>query len=454
MYGSSMNGLPPLSARRHPPGTGSAPEPAPTPRREVTTLSVGILCVVAFLACWLRDQTLLGVALLAAVALSGRMPRPRAADTLALLLGGWAVCTLFWTPDVGVSRTNAYLYVAATFLFVTVRHLVTTRVDLLLVGGAYLLGCTIRAGQVIADAEAAGISPSTGSMALSVRYGIEGFNINFTAYSLATGFLLALVLIRVGGLHRLLRLGLYGLLPVLAYAVLLNGTRGALFALVLGTGYFVVSRWAGRFCWPVALIGVPVLLVVVPIRLTHSALTWLDTLFAYRSTGDLAGRMQVWPYALQSWSESVLLGVGPGIFPVANPLGFGAHSLVLTVGNDLGLVGLVLFAAVVATALVPVARTAGGRRLTGLFLVGLLPIWMTGHWDVALGMWLLLGLTSVLTAEGGSVATEDGSLLTDPDREARRRPKAPNGVVPGMPVRRPTPGRPGTGTALVVRDHR
>lgn len=70
-----------------------------------------------------------------------------------------------------------------------------------------------------------------GALDLNVRYGIEGYNINFTAYSLVTGCVLAIVVTNVSGLPRLIKLGIYAMLPVLAYAVLLSGTRGALVAL-------------------------------------------------------------------------------------------------------------------------------------------------------------------------------------------------------------------------------
>ncbi|MEV0724397.1 O-antigen ligase family protein [Micromonospora purpureochromogenes] len=395
---------PPLNGHPHPRQAGQsivdpgASDAGQAPRRLVTLASVAILCVVAFLACWLRNQTLLGAALLFAIGVSGRIPRLRIPDALALGLAAWAACTLAWTVDVNVTLSSAYLYVSACVIFVAVRHIVTTKADLVAVACAYLLGVSLRAFQLIADAMKTGTAPRADAFDLTVRYGIDGFNINFTAYSLVTGFLLTLLVIRVGDLPRKARFALYALLPVLAYAVLLNATRGAIAALVVGSAYFLVSRWLTKVCWYGALVLVPTLLILIPIQLTHGALPWLDSLFEYRSTGDLAGRLLVWPYAMQSWSESLLTGVGAGIFPLANPAGFGAHNLVLTVGNDLGLIGLLVYAALVATALVKAARRSPvNRRLAGLFLVGFLPVWMTGHWDVALGMWLLLGLTSVLS---------------------------------------------------------
>ncbi|MFC0096745.1 O-antigen ligase family protein [Micromonospora marina] len=360
---------------------------------------MAILSGVAFLVCWSVDQTYLAPALLVAVALSGRCPRPGLLDVLALLLGVWVVASLGWTVDTAATRSSVYLYGTCVLLLVTVRHVVTTIRDLLAVGGSFLAGCLVRTYELIRDPSIGGDLGRAGAFDLSVRYGIEGFNINLTAYTMVAGVLLAVLLGTVGELPRAARLVLYAIVALLGYAVLLSGTRGALAALLLGAAYLLCSRATPRACWLVAAVAVPAVLLLVPLGVGEATLLRLDGLVADRATGDLAGRMLVWPEAVATWEQSPLAGIGAGAFMAVSSWGIGAHSLVLTLGADLGLVGVLCYAAVLAAAVRPVERASRqGARLAGLLLVTFLPIWLTGHWEDALAAWLPLALFSLVPA--------------------------------------------------------
>lgn len=123
---------------------------------------------------------------------------------------------------------------------------------------------------------------------------------------------------------------------------------------------------------------------------------WLDGLYG-RPTGDISGRLSIWPYALSTWWESPLTGSGAGVFISTNPYEIGPHNLLLTVGNDLGLVGVLLYFGTMAAALVTAARTGRTALLLACaFTAAMLPIWLTGQWETALGFWLALGLLTVL----------------------------------------------------------
>jgi hypothetical protein len=78
---------------------------------------------------------------------------------------------------------------------------------------------------------------------VSVRFGVDGLNLNFTAYTFVTGIVLAAVLLSVAGQPRFVRVGLYVLIIAFVYGILLNGTRGAMMAIVLD-----VSRDVGCCC--------------------------------------------------------------------------------------------------------------------------------------------------------------------------------------------------------------
>ncbi|MFG1779338.1 O-antigen ligase family protein [Micromonospora sp. NPDC049048] len=426
--GFSVGDVPPglLSGSARPLGTHRRR----APRRYATLASVALVSGVAFLACWSVDQTYLGPALLLAVVLSGRMPRPGLVDVLAVLFGAWVVASLGWTVDTSATRSAVYLYGTCVLLLIAVRHVVTTTRDLLAVGGAFLAGCLLRAVELIREPSLTGPTGRAGAFDLTIRYGIEGFNINLTAYTMVAGILLALLMGAVGGLPRAARVVLYASVPLLGYAVLLSGTRGALAALVLGAAYLLCSRAAPRTCWRVAAFVVPAALILIPLGMGEATLLRLDGLVADRATGDLAGRMLVWPEAVAVWWQSPLAGIGAGAFTAVSSWGIGAHSLLLTLGADLGLIGVLCYAAVLTAAVRPVGNASRpGARLAGLFLVTFLPIWLTGHWESAMAAWLPLALVSLVPALTANPTGAGG-------RHRRADRSGPDAVPPRLGGRR------------------
>jgi O-antigen ligase len=351
------------------------------------------LCASAALAPVLPSPILLhGIWLaVASVVLSGRLPRLGAVDFLALGVALWASITTLWTVDAEASALAVRSYWGVGLLLIAIRHGVNSRRALFGLSAFFLAGCAYAAGQLIVDGR--GLEPG-------IRRGVDGLNFNYTAYSLVTGVVVALMLLAfLPPLARRTRVALWLLNGLLTYAVSFTGTRGAMVALASMAIYLLVSRVSRAWAWGGAVVVVPLVLFCVPIGLYNGAdLVWLEDFFD-RSSGDLSGRLLFWPYALRSWFESPMTGIGVGAFPSTNPYyGVGAHSLVLTLGNDLGLVGLLLYGGTVVAALGAASswRVPGGRPLCGLLLVGWLPIWLTGHWELAPVAWLVVALWSKL----------------------------------------------------------
>ncbi|MFI6256833.1 O-antigen ligase family protein [Micromonospora zamorensis] len=386
------------------------------PHDSAGLLAVALLCAGAFVSARSQDHPNLCLALIVgAIALSGRAPRLRPADVAALAVAVWAVVTRMWTVDGDTTLDAAMTYASAALIFVAIRHLAVRVVTAYVVGGCYLLGCVLSAWGVVRAALGGNLPARSDALDLTVRFGVEGVNLNFTAYTLATGCLLASLLLTVRGQHWAVRALLALPLPVLACGVLLNGTKGALVALTLIPVHLLASRLSPRVALTTVSILVPTSLILVPLGLGNDFLRQFDINFGQRSTGDLSGRLLVWPEAIATWSDNVFLGIGAGSFPLVNSVGVGAHNLLLTVGNDLGLLGLLAYAAVFALALGEYARQSTlARQRAGLYLVTLFPIWLTGHWETALGAWLTLGL---LTALPNTPVRVGRHRRTDPVRQ-------------------------------------
>jgi O-antigen ligase len=414
--------LVPASGRRR--AAHNRPEPPP-PEPSGSLPAVLVLCVVAFLAARPPWWSFNYGAILAVIAivLTGRLPKLRAVDTVALLTAGWATASILWSSRTDLTGAAAYRYISVFVLFVACRHVVRGRRDLLLVGWTFLAGCAVVAVEVATGAR------SQGQVLLfAERYGIDGKEVNVTAYTLAAGVVLALVLAAAGAHRPLLRLAPLALAALLAYGVLLTGSRGAAIGIVFGIVAALATRVAPRLTGVTVAGLAAALIVLVPFGLApKTELLWLDGLYG-RPTGDISGRLSIWPYALSTWSESPLAGSGAGVFIGTNPFEIGPHNLLLTIGNDLGLVGVVLYFATMAGALVVAARTGRAGLLTACaFAAIMLPIWLTGQWETSLAFWLVLALVTVLPGIWGPRRT--GGIAPRHARTRRWRPVTPAPVV-------------------------
>lgn len=217
--------------------------------------------------------------------------------------------------------------------------------------------------------------------------------------------------------------GLLGLLAgLIVVVVVLAASRGAL--LGVGAGLLIVIAWRWpRLAW-VAPISVAAG-VVTSIWLAPA--TWLEQLGSGGAVGGMDERIEIWSRALYALQDFSFTGVGLGAFNRVIPLLYPyflispavdiphAHNLVLQVGVDLGIPGLVAWLALLLTVfalLVSVLRrhahdltstlaagVTGG--LVAMLMHGVLdaPLWGT---KLAFVPWLLFALAVLLGASPSS----------------------------------------------------
>jgi O-antigen ligase len=162
-------------------------------------------------------------------------------------------------------------------------------------------------------------------------------------------------------------------LAVLTVGFVRAGSRGGLLALVTVVG-FIVWRYTGiTLRWR---LGVTALVALVLV-LTASPRYWEQmrlglTESDYNFTEE-TGRIQVWQRGMGYMLQNPILGVGPNNFEVAEgtlspfaarqQLGFGvrwtpAHNSYVQVGAELGIPGLVVFVAIIASAFGALRRSS------------------------------------------------------------------------------------------------
>ncbi|MFC8847544.1 MULTISPECIES: O-antigen ligase family protein [unclassified Micromonospora] len=401
--------------------------------RPGSATGIGLLTAVAYLVPTMpgAGYRVGGLAAVVALLVGGLPLRLRAPDLLAFGIAVWAYITqtwatipdkVIWTADLDKVLPKAYLYAAAALLFVAVRQVVRTRRQLAVIGVGYLVGCVVLAYQLVQEATSGTQATRADLLDFSVRYSLPGASTNYIAYSMVIGVVLALIMIRTLPFARLPRIALLACVPLFVVAVILTSSRGATIALALVLAYLGLSAVARHAVWRGLGVLAPTAVVTVSLGLIpYSLLGWLDGLLG-KATGDLSGRLQIWPYALSTWMDSPWLGNGAGTYQATNPYGIGTHNILLNLGNDLGLVGVLLFLATVAVTLTRVARRSMMlHRLAGVFLVALLPIWLSGEWETSPSTWLVLGLLSSAATVPATAAAHRARVT--PRRRARQGPQ-------------------------------
>jgi O-antigen ligase len=322
--------------------------------------------------------------------------RPAAADVAAAALAVLAFASLLWTSSTALTLNTSENLAASAIVFASIRATCRRRRDVAIVAYGFLVGATIAV--LAAGGNASGFRLTYQSTA--DRIGLEGVNVNFTAYSLVTAaaVMVALVLFRrTHGSYLGLVAGC-GFFALVYLGVVLTGARGALASLVGLIAWIVVSRLVPRLAWRVLIVTYVIANVAIVSGWSDAALGKLVT-GSTRETGDLNGRLGVWPLARQVFREHWLLGGGAGSLPSqpGNTMGINAHAVVLDVAAGLGVLGILAFACMWVFAFREPLVSGDTRVVTralGAFLVVSLPVILSGFWVESIVLWAAIALFS------------------------------------------------------------
>lgn len=220
-------------------------------------------------------------------------------------------------------------------------------------------------------------------------------------------------------ISRWLRGLLWLLAGLIVAVVVLAASRGAL--LGVGTGLLIVTAWR----WPrLGWVTLVVVVAGVSASIWLAPTTWLDQLGSGGVVGGMDERIEIWSRALYALQDFSFTGVGLGAFNQVIPLLYPyflispavdiphAHNLVLQVGVDLGVPGLIAWLAMLLTIFALLGSVLYRRRhditatlaagvlggLAAMLTHGLLdaPLWST---KLAFVPWLLFALAVLLGAQ-------------------------------------------------------
>lgn len=356
--------------------------------------SASLWMVWAAVGLSLADPSLGGTAglLLATLALVPRitsiriLPGVRALGLLVL----WGILSSAWTYSGELTLHAVRDLLVAIVFVVAIGTVCESRSDCQVIGVSFAIGTAILALRFLAQN---GLDPSAILSASPTRATIPGINANMIAYTLTTG--VALTAILAQSRTNMAKLAWVAIVVVMAACVGMTGSRGALLAIGLSCawtlGYPVLKRHSRR------------LFIVAFWLLPLAAISGrLDELFrpagaTLRDTGDLNGRLTIWPIARMIFEEHPVFGIGWGAFEEFAGFGIRTHNAYLAYAAETGAIGLTLF----CLALYGLSITGSMEKdnvplVSGALAIVSAPLLYTGAWDRSPVMWIALALSAAI----------------------------------------------------------
>ena len=332
--------------------------------------------------------------------------RTHPADWWAVIFATLLCLSLTWSVVPTLSTSVARDQVAVAILFVALRIGIRNRKELATVGLGYLAGCLASVWLLLHENPLARASLTFDA---GPRYAVAGLNPNYTAYALAGG---AAVIALASCVYPRWNLAWLMAALVLFVGINLTGARGALIAFGLALALWLLPRRLGR----VGLVAVYGTTVVLGVGILTG---WTDSLLrSYvhasfgRETGDLNGRLSVWPLARSALDDRFWFGHGAGAFPALNLRGIFAHDVLLDVGTSVGVVGIAVYLVLMWSSLISGTRGVPSRlrsALLGSLFCALVPPLLTGYWYQAPAAWVVIALYSQipLLADGTHIDSSE-----------------------------------------------
>ena len=342
---------------------------------------------------------------------------------LAALFVLWAGLSSLWSIDAVATRTLFFTYlqlVVFAWLIWEVAWSPTRQRALL---QAYVLGASIAALVTIRNYLAGATYFGGGPQTDIARFAALNQDPNELGLTLALGLPMAWYVslspeLRAAWLWRLY-------LPLAVTAILLTGSRGSVVSALVGLSIIPWTLGRLRLRTKLALYALVAGSLVLAYQvIPEASLARIASTRADIEAGYFGGRGAIWLAGLEVAREHPLVGVGAGGFEEAvEPTihqEMVAHNVFLSILVEDGLVGLVLFVAMILATLVPLHHLPlVQRRFSTVLLVTLAVGSLSLSWGHRKQFWFVLGMLAVQTAPRRS---RDHRFTTSPPVEVPERP--------------------------------
>ena len=317
---------------------------------------------------------------------------------LALAFLVWVGLSMSWAiglPEYISTKFGQYLQLLAMFWAVWEVARTPRRAAGLLL--AYVGGCSVATMSTLLN-----FFSGVTAAKMESRYTVTGFDPNDVGMMLALGIPVAWYL-SITATRALIRWGGRLYLPCSAVAIFLTGSRGALLAMIVA---LTIIPWTmGRIRWNVRVAAVLVVLASAAFAIEYVPAASWQRLASTRTeieTGTLNNRLTIWRAAFQVFPARAIQGFGPAGFhrAVEPVIGFGIapHNTFLAILMEEGIIGLLIFLALLIAVFMPILTLPVRERRFALVLFAtLLTAIMPLGWENRKPLWLILSLLIAYT---------------------------------------------------------
>src|SRR5436190_9797807 len=310
----------------------------------------------------------------------------------------WAAVSTLWSIDTEATRTRLLTYLQLTVLVWLIWEIAWSPQRTRALLGAYVLGVAVASVATIRDylsgEHAAGYAG---------RFNALSINPNELGMTLAIGLPMAWYLSLSHPQRRVARLWqLY--LPLAITAILLTASGGAFLTMLVALAIIPATQGRLRLRTKAALcVLAPASLVLAASFVPEATLERLQTTRADIESGYFGHRGFIWRAGLEVAREHPLVGLGAGTFGAAvePTLGFqwSSHSVPLGILVEDGLVGLLVFLAIIGAAFTALRRAPRLPRRFGIVLLVALGVGsLSLEWGYRKQFWFVLGIVAAEAA--------------------------------------------------------
>ena len=330
---------------------------------------------------------------LGALLVTGKIRKLNGFYLMAFLFIVWNIMSLIWSVDLEQSQQQVITYIQLGVLALILWDLYTTENTLKTGMQAYILGSYVTIISTIINR----IRDQQIYLYSGGRYAGAGLNAVDLALTLSLGLPIAWYLAistDKNGKSRILAILNYMFIPSALFAIILTGSRTALFAAIPALIYiFSTFKRFRMFNRVIIFIGLVGTLIVVQLSIPSSSFDRFSTTASSILTGDLGGRVSLWQAAMSIFQENPIIGIGSGALSSPLELGTVAHNTYISVLTELGLFGLCLYTAVLIIVLFTALRQS--KPYSDVWLAVFM-VWLIGvlslTWEYRKTTWLIMSM--------------------------------------------------------------
>lgn len=333
---------------------------------------------------------------LGSILISGKFRRPNWFYILAFLFILWNIISLVWTVDIDQSMQQVITYIQLGLLAYLLWDLYTTASALRAAMQIYILGSYVTIiSTVINYIQGQQIYIYSGG-----RYAGAGLNAVDLALTLSLGLPIAWYLALINDSqtkNRFLTLVNYIFIPSALFAIVLSGSRTALFTTIPAIIYILSTiqrfRPFSRLVIFFILIGS---LIILQQFIPQSVIERFATTATSIITGDLGGRVSLWQASGSIFLESPLIGIGSGALSSPIELSTVAHNTYLSILTELGLVGFLFYLGTLVSILlmIIVQTKPQGQLWFAVFMVWIIGV-LSLTWEYRKVTWIMFSMIAI-----------------------------------------------------------